>query len=136
MPQVINDAQELEVINSRLNNNLTIRLYSNNVTPGPGDSAATYTEVSGGGYSSFPLTFANWTITAGSPTSGSYNTTQQWTFTGSTGAPGNIYGYYVTRDSDGKLMWADRFPAANVPFVPQAGSIIRVIPKYTVSSQF
>ena len=130
------NALEVEVLTTLMTPALTMKLYSNNVTPGDGDTAATYTEVSGGGYASKPLTFANWTITAGTPSSANYSPIQEWTFTGPTNAPGTIYGYFVTRNSDGKLMWAERFPAANVPFAPIAGSIIKVLPKFTAESQF
>ena len=136
MGLVVPDSEELEVINSILAAAMTLRLYSNNKTPAGGDNTAAYTEVAGGGYASLPITFANWTIITGTPTSATYNAFQQWTFTGVTNAPGTIYGYFVTRNSDGKLMWAERFPSASVPFSPIAGSIIRVLPKFTVGSQF
>lgn len=136
MSIVVPDALELEVINTLLNTALTIHLYSNDKTPDHADTTASYTEVAGGGYASKPLTFANWTITAGQPTTSQYNAVQTWNFTGPTNAPGNIYGYYVTRDSDGKLMWADRFSGLTLPFVPIAGSTVRILPKFNVTSQF
>lgn len=129
------NAAELEIITYVLTPALTLRMYGNNVTPADGDTAAGYTEIAGGGYANKPLTFANWTIVAGTPTTASY-AVQIWTFTGVINAPSTIYGYYVTRNSDGKLMWAERFPAATVPFTPAVGSIIRVVPKFTVESQF
>lgn len=135
MGLVVPDILEIETLNAILGPVLTLRLYSNNKVPAAGDSAASYTEVAGGGYASLPLLFGTWSITAGSPSTGQY-TLQQWTFTGVTNAPGTIYGYYVIRNSDGKLMWAERFPAASLPFSPVAGSIIRIIPKFTVGSQF
>ncbi len=36
--------------------NLVLRLYTNNVTPGETDTASTYTEASGSGYSAITLT--------------------------------------------------------------------------------
>lgn len=136
MGLVVPDALEVEILTEKLTPALTLKLYSNNVTPSGASSAAAFTEVTGGGYASKPLTFANWVISAGDPSSAVYNATQQWTFTGATGGPGTIYGYYVTRNSDGKLMWAERFPSAVVPFAPVAGSIIKVLPKFTAQSQF
>lgn len=136
MPLKVPDVAELEIITAFLTPALTLRLYSNNVTPLDTSIAADFTEVTGGGYANKPITFANWGITGGAPTTAVYNATQLWTFTGATTGPGTIYGYYVTRNSDGKLMWAERFPAANVPFVPENGSKINVLPRFTVESQF
>lgn len=134
MSLVVPSERALIILTDYLTNALTLRLFSNNITPAVGDLAASYTEVAGGGYANKPLTLANWTIAAGDPSSALYNATQEWTFTGTTTAPGTIYGYYVTRDSDGKLLWAERFPASAVPFTPQAGSIIRLLPRITTGS--
>lgn len=136
MGLVVPDEQELEVITARLTPPMTIKLYGNNKVPAGGDTASGYTEIAGGGYTSFPLLFGNWTITGGNPTAGVYNATQVWNFTGVISGPGTVYGYFVTRDSDGKLMFAERFPALLVPFTPIAGSVIRVLPRYSVQSLF
>lgn len=136
MPLIVPDALEVEVLNSILTNTLTMRLFSNNKTPVGGDTVAGYTEVAGGGYAAKLLLFPNWTIQAGDPSFGVYNTTQIWTFTGVTNAPGTVYGYYVTRNTDGKLMWAERFPAATLPFSPVAGSLVKVLPKFAAQSLF
>jgi hypothetical protein len=129
------DAIEVEVLTTLLTPAHTLRLYGNDKTPADADVAANYTEISGGGYANKPLTFANWTITAGAPSSAVYSG-QTWIFTGPVNAPGTIYGYYITRNTDGKLLLAERFPAANVPFSPVNGSKIVVLPKLTAESQF
>jgi hypothetical protein len=136
MPLVVPNTLEVEILQEKLTPALTMKLYSNDVTPNAGSAPGGFIEVAGGGYTSKPLTFANWNITAGDPSQAVYNAVQTWTFTGPTNAPGNIYGYFVTRNSDGKLMWAERFPAANVPFAPIAGSKIQVLPRFTAQSQF
>lgn len=136
MPQVVPDALEVEILTEKLTPALTLRLYSNNVTPVGTTTAAAFTEVVGGGYASKPLTFANWGIVSGDPSVATYNALQQWTFTGPTGGPGTTFGYYVTRNSDGKLMWSERWAPAIVPFNPVAGSIIRVLPKLSAQSLF
>lgn len=136
MSLVIPDSQEVEVLTNRLTPALTLRLYGNNKTPAHGDTVANYTEIAGGGYANKPLTFANWTIVAGEPSLATYSASQQWTFTGIIDPPGTIYGYYVTRDSDNALMWAERFPTAIVPFSPVEGSIIKILPKYSCQSEF
>lgn len=133
MSLIVPDVAEVDALTKILTPALTIRLYSNNYTPGATSLTANFTEVAGGGYANKPLTFAGWSIVAGAPSAASY-AAQTWNFTGATNAPGTIYGYYVTRDSDGLLMWAERFPV--VPFVPIAGSIITVTPRFTGGSVF
>ena len=124
-------AEEVKHLQVILNQNITLRLYSNNVVPAKTDTAATYTEVTGGGYAAIVLTLADWTITAGS---GSTPTKAQAAyrdiiFTGAIGAPGNIYGYFMT-DAAGDLFGAERFGSTVVPFVPKLNSRIRITPKY------
>lgn len=133
MPLVVPDAIEDDVLTSLLTSALTMRLYSNNYTPIGGSATANFTQVSGGGYAGKALTLANWSITSGLAV---YNALQEWTFTGATDSPGTIYGYYVIRNSDSRLIWAERFPVANVPFTPIAGSVIRILPRLTCVSQF
>lgn len=111
---------------------LTLVLYSNDITPGETDTVATYTPVVGGGYLAVTLDKDEWTITAGAPSAGVYNDTLDFTFTGVTNAPGTIYGYFV-KDAAGVLRWAERFPAAVVPFTPVNGSLIRFIPRFEAS---
>ena len=136
MGLVVPDALEVEILTEKLTPALTMRLYGNDVTPSGSSSTTSFVEISGGGYAAKPLTFANWVISAGNPSVAVYNATQKWTFTGAIDSPGTIYGYYVTRDSDGKLMWAERFPNAVVPFSPQNGSVIQVLPRFSATSQF
>lgn len=106
---------------------LFLRLYSNNVTPGEGDTAATFTQVAGGGYAAITLVAASWTVTLGDPTF-AVQAQKTFTFTAVTNAPGTIYGYYVVNGA-GVLQWAERFPGANVPFTPIAGSSIKITPR-------
>lgn len=137
MSVVVPNVFEKEILTDKLNTALTLRLYSNNATPIGTSTAASFTEVTGGGgYANKPLTFAHWTIIEGDPTVAVYDTPQEWTFTGPTNAPGTIYGYFVTRNSDGKLLWAERFPAGLIPFNAIAGSIIKVTPRFAVNSTF
>ena len=111
-----------------LNQNITLKLFSNDVTPGETDTVGTYVEVVGGGYVAKTLTFANWAIVAGSPSIASY-AAQDFNFTGPTTGPTGVYGYYLV-DSDGDLMGSERFPPSVVPFTPVLGSLVRVTPKY------
>jgi hypothetical protein len=136
MSMIVPDAYEVEVLTNLFTSALTLRLYGNNATPSGSSSSASFTEIAGGGYAALPLTFANWIIAAGDPSSATYIAVQSWTFTGAINAPGTIYGYFVTRDSDGKLMWAERFANALVPFSPIAGSKISILPVYDAQSLF
>jgi hypothetical protein len=136
MSMIVPNAIEVEVITNVLTPALHLRLFSNNVTPDQTSTAASFTEVTGGGYAAVPLTFANWGIVSGDPSLATYNANQFFDFTGPTGGPGTIYGYFVTRDSDGHLMWSERFPPANVPFVPQNGSEILILPRFSAQSEF
>lgn len=128
MAIVIPNVTEGAVLTSFLTTaNLKLRLYSNNVTPSETDTAATFTQVTGGGYSEITLSSAGWTINLGDPTFAVY-AQQTFSFTGATGAPSTIYGYYVVNLA-GVLQWAERFPGANIPFSPIAGSSIRITPR-------
>lgn len=122
------------MLNSILTSALTLKLYSNNYTPVAGSVAANFTEVAGGGYANLPLTFANWTITPGSPAVALYDTPQDFNFTGATDSPGTVYGYYITRTSGGLLLYAERFAAESVPFTPINGSLIRITPRITLDN--
>ena len=135
MGLVVPDAAEVRFLQQILNLNMTIRIFGNNATPGPASTAASFTEIAGGGYANKPLTFANWSFVSGAPSYGLYPK-QSWTFTGAINAPGTIYGYFITRDSDGLLMWAERFGVAVVPFTPIVGSLVEVTPKFTGSSVY
>lgn len=110
---------------------LFLRLYSNNVTPAETDTAATFTQVTGGGYAEITLDKDDWTITPGAPTF-AVQVSKSFNFTGATNAPGTIYGYYVVNGA-GVLQWEERFPGANVPFSPVLGSVINIIPRMECS---
>ena len=135
MSLVVPDTAEVRILQSFLTLPLTLRLYSNNYTPIATSLAASFTEVAGGGYVSKALTFANWTITANAPSLAVYPLLS-WVFTGVTNAPAVVYGYFVTRDSDGLLMYAERFAPAIVPITPVGNTIIQLIPQFSAGSLF
>ena len=129
MSLVVPNVGEDRALTKILTDALTLKLYSNNVTPGEADTSASYTEVSGGGYASKSLTLANWGIIDGVAL---YNAVQSFSFTGATAAPSVIYGYYVV-DASNVLCWAERFVESVVPFTPVNGSIIYLTPRFTAS---
>lgn len=133
MAIVVPNVGEVELSSRGLNQNLILKLFSNNKTPAAADISADYTEVAGGGYVNKTLTFGNWIIVAGSPSRATYNAHQNFAFTGVTNAPGTIYGYFLVNLSN-VLMWVERFPVAQVPFVPKNGALIKLKPIITFAS--
>jgi hypothetical protein len=110
--------------------NLTLKLYTNNITPGESDVAATYTEATGFGYAAKTLVPGDWTVTPGAPCA-ALAPPQVWTFTG---ALGNVYGYFLVGATSALLYWAERFTAA--PFNPQNnGDTITVTPRVTLRDE-
>lgn len=116
-------------VNKSTPENLVLRLFTNNVTPGESDTAATYTEASGGGYASKTLTGASWTITPGAPTEAAY-AQQSFAFTGPLTGNAQVYGYYLTRVTSGKIAHAERFSDGPYAIVNN-GDEVKVTPKIT-----
>lgn len=112
---------------------MTLRLYVNDVTAGLTDpqiealTVAAFTEASFAGYAAVSMTTA-WTVAAGDPAQA---TRSPVTFTrSSTGVLQQVYGYHVTRNSDGALMWFENFDApVPMEFLNDA---ITVTPKLTL----
>jgi hypothetical protein len=127
---VPNDA-ELIILETFLNKapseDLIIHLYASDTSPSETDLVGTYTEVTGGGYSAQNLTAASWVVVPGNPTAATHPIT---TFAFTAGV-GNVYGYYVTQVTSGKLMWSERFVGAPVN-IQNNGDQIVVTPKITV----
>jgi hypothetical protein len=114
-------------LNKTAPQDLTLKLYTNNVTPAEADTEASYTEAAGNGYAAVDLVAANWVLTGGAPSSAAY---PQVTYT-FTGALGNVYGYFVVQKVSGKLMWAEKF--TNGPYnIQNNGDQIKVTPNITL----
>lgn len=134
MALVVPNSSEVILLNYVLNidapENISILLYANNVIPDENSTVATFTEVANGlGYltGGQSLTPGSWSVISGNPSQGEH-TEMTWTFTG---AAGLIYGYYVTRDTGGELLWAERF--TNGPFnIATNGDQIKVTPRLTL----
>ena len=71
------------------------------------DTLTSYTEVSGGGYTSRALDPTQWSISAGVATYPQLT----WTFTSSVGT---VYGYYLVSSTNNYLMAAEKF--TNAPY--------------------
>jgi membrane peptidoglycan carboxypeptidase len=110
------------LVNKTAPQNLVLRLFQNNITPGETDTAGTYTEATFTGYTSITLTGATWTYA--NPTV-SY---PEQTFTSTAGSQSQpIYGYYLTQLASGILVLAERFSGAPVTIINN-GDTIKVTP--------
>ena len=116
--------------------NWTLRLFKNNVTPGDSDTFATYTEADFDGYNSIDGTDLN--MAAATTVTGKASSTgDQQTFEHDGGGASNsIYGYYVTIGAGGgaKVLWAERLPSPPQTMA-NMGDNIKVTPKFTFSSE-
>jgi hypothetical protein len=113
------------LVNKTAPQNLVLRLYTSNTTPGESDVEGTYTECAMSGYSAITLTGSSWGTAAG----GSIAYAQQtFTFSGS----GTIYGYYVTQVTSGKLLFSERFSDGPYTF-PSGGGTLKVTPTITAA---
>lgn len=126
MSLVVSESAEQDFLDDILAHSVELRLYSNNITPAKSDTAATFIEVSGGGYVPKLLTQPNWTISPGTPSQG-VAPEQVFTFTGPV-LGGLVFGYYFVRVSNGRLRWAERF--TDGPYsVTFDGDVVRVTPR-------
>lgn len=116
------------LLNKTAPQNLVLRLFKSNTTPGETDTEATYTEADFTGYATITLSGASWTVTPGAPTSASY---AQQTFTSSANqSTQNVYGYYLTQLASGKLVYAERFSDGPYP-ITNNGDKVNVTPTIT-----
>ncbi len=115
-------------VNKAAPENLVLRLFTNNITPAETDVAATYTEASGSGYGAITLTGASWGAPSeGAPSSIAY-AQQTYTFSG---ALGNVYGYFMTRATSGRIALAERF--SDGPYnIANNGDQIKITPSITM----
>lgn len=93
--------------------NTSLRLFTNDVDAGltlaqkKALTNASFTEATFAGYAAKTLTAASWTITGGLPTAAVY-ATQTWQRS-STGAAQTVYGYWIRRVSDSRLLHYEKF---------------------------
>jgi hypothetical protein len=134
MIEICNQGEEIQ-LDLLLAIGLTLRLYkTTDVTAGltraqiNALTEASFTEATFTGYTSKALTGGSWVTTQGDPATGTY---AQQTFTSTANQTAQtIYGYYVTRTSDGKLVWHERFTG---PFVVSLNTdSIQITPTFTL----
>jgi microcystin-dependent protein len=112
-------------------NNISCRLYKNDVTAGLSATqiaaltAASFTVADFTGYSNVTITGGTWTITGADP---SYAVNSNVTFTSSANQTvQNIYGWYLVDVTSGDLLFFNKFDAA-IPIQFNADAII--VPPY------
>jgi len=98
----VTQAAQVDMMSDILRDPCTIRLYVNDLGNEP--TAADFQEPDGGGYVGKPMRFQAWDL-SNAPEEAVYPQ-QVWTFTGP--IEGAVQGYYVTRNSDGRLRWYDQ----------------------------
>jgi hypothetical protein len=103
MTAIVPEASQADMLEDILRDPCTIRLYIND--PGVSPTAADFQEAEGGGYAAKPMRAKGWDMSR-APMLASYPK-QEWRFSGPAGV---VRGYYVTRNSDGKLRWFDPLP--------------------------
>lgn len=128
VPNVGEELALKNFLNHTAPQNQVLDLYTSNTTPAEGDTAATYTAATGGGYAQKSLTGSSWTVTPGAPTEAAY-AQQNFTWTSVPGTA-TMYGYYVRQAVSGILMWAERFTGAPYTIVNTADQV-QVTPKIT-----
>jgi len=115
----------------RAGNNLTLRLYTNDVTPTQTSSNATFTEAAGGNYAAATLALNSWTVTPANDPSDATYANQTFTFNGNLTGNATIYGYFIT-DANNTHIWGERFGASFTP--TNNGDNIIIAPKLAMSN--
>lgn len=88
--------------------NLSLRLYKNDITPASTMTLADYTEASFTGYLAVTLTSSDWTITQDELAQA---TGPEVTFAASATTAETVYGYYISGVNSSTLYWSERFSA-------------------------
>ena len=130
MALVVPDAGELILLEKALNQtnfavdeDLTLKLYTNAYDPIETSVAGSFTECIVAGYIAKTLTSGSWgTATVANVTTASY-AEQSWTFTA---AGLDIEGYYIVGATSGTIHWAERF-ASPEPTYDQ--KVLKLTPK-------
>jgi hypothetical protein len=115
---IITDEAKADMMREILREPCTIRLYVNEVGPSP--LAGDFVEPEGGGYAPKIVRSDGWD-TQNAPVIASYPS-QLWHFTGPAGV---VRGYFLTRNSDGRIRWYEPLPGGPMKIVND-GDQVRV----------
>ena len=134
MGLIIPATGEQEFLDRIVNGSYTVRLYSNDVVTGltlaelDALTSGDFTEATFPGYAASALVGGAWVVSGSNPAMAIY---PQVSFTRSTsGALDTVYGFYVTRDSDGEVRWFEQAPS--VITIATGGDSIVVTPVLTL----
>lgn len=117
------------MLNNASPTNVELRLFTNNVTPAYTDVLASYTESSAAGYAGITLAGASWTVATSTGTTVANFAQQTFSYS----ATESVYGYFVTSNGKGQVLWAERFSGA-VPFnIPSGGGTVSITPRVTLT---
>lgn len=131
MAIVVPDTLEVTILEFLLETaDLKLKLFANPYEPSEKAVIASFTEVSGGGYAALDLLSTDWTIDSNGSATQSVKT---FSFSGTTGGSGVVYGYYVTNVANTILYWAESLPSAVNPFTPSNTSVVSITPRFVVS---
>ena len=136
MALVLANVGEVELLDKMLKDALTtdedysLKLFNNDVTPDQSSIASTFTEAAFTGYSAKTLTRSGWSAatTVSNKAQSSYSQ-QSWTC----GATGDtIYGYYVIGATSTVLLWAEKFSSARIL---ANSDVLNLTPVFTLNSE-
>lgn len=137
MSMVLADVGAVQMLNSYFKktnptngNNLTLKLFVNNIDPADDDVAGDYTEATGGGYVAKTLTASSFTVATSDGIAQASYAQQQFTFTGALTTNTTIYGAFIV-DADGVLICAEKAAASYTP--TNNGDIYAVTPAFQIS---
>lgn len=134
MGVVVVDQGEEVILGLMTSVDFYLRLFVNDVENGLSASQiealteADFTEASFTGYEAKTLTGGSWTVTGGDPSTATY--TKQGFVSTIEQTPEEIYGYYVTRASNGYLCWYEYF--ASTVSISGASEFVSVTPVLTI----
>lgn len=122
MAVIVPNTAEILWIKHALNHtspeNLSLKLFSNNITLSATTVIGDFTEVTGGGYAAKTLTGSSWSVaTNGSGEAEATYAAQTFTFTGTIGGSGIVYGYYYVQVTSGALIACEKFASSFTPSV-------------------
>jgi hypothetical protein len=133
---MVQDTGATSILNAYFNNspapgNVILHLYCTNVTPADTDTSGSYTECSGGGYSSKTLTNGSWTTSTVSGIPQAAYAAQTFTFTGALTTNTTIYGYYVMNAGGTILLWSELLGSTFTP--ANNGDSVTITPQFQMT---
>lgn len=127
-----NDDGALEILEAYFKGrDLTLKLFTNDITPADDDVAGDYTEAAGGGYAAKTLTAASWTGSIAAGVAQVAYAEQIFAFTGPLTGGVPVYGYYLVNAATGKVVYAERRSSAVTP--ENNGDTLLITPVFKLS---